>query len=316
MYHNAFEHEPICKEIKKNISDNVLYQHHLTVNLFDNRDIQIKNDKESVVLNYIESSKNGLVLYSYEIKEDEDSFLKREIPNAIYHLIKGFYHLHEYHEDTADSLLRAYESDSKVDIKSVNNAAITRYLQTYEEKFQAYSMQISCLYSRLTQNSTKKTEKFKLLENHELFENLCNNSLGEALYCNTLLKSKYVDGCPKSDNSCDLQRKIILNINNAIENIRLMEQKNQIDFALKGTKIAFKNNTTGLIIAVVGILLALCGIYLTVRSLNTPKYAKDILEYENHIMTNITNNTKSLNLIQTKQDRLITTIQQERKKYK
>lgn len=280
MYHHEGVQIPIKKEISDDISDDANNRHHVTVTLTDQYDIIVKNEREEITLKYEDRCNNGLYLYSFDI-ENENSFLKNEIPNAIYHLIKGFYHTHEFHNNTTDSLLRAYLSASHVNINSKNNEAITHYLKLYEEKFKAYSQQITALCNRLTHNSSIRGSKHEILENHKLLQEICNNALGEALYCNTLLSSKYVDFELKENDYNNEQRKLIINIKNAIENIKLVENKNQSEFNYRNTKIAYKNNTSSFWLTAIGIILSAISIFLAVKSFQTPAFVNDLKKGQN-----------------------------------
>ena len=273
--------------ITRDISDNSSQQHHITVDLKSNFDIAITNSVGKVMLKYIDRSKNGLYLYEYDIDEKHDSslhFVSNEMPNAIYHIIKELFHSHVHHEENADSLLRAYLSPTLIDIKSENNPALVHYLNIYENKFIAYSNQISFLCNQLLSNSKIIAKKHINLDGFKEVERFCHNALGEALYCETLLNSKYTNSDNHlTNNSHNEQRIRILNIRNAIQNIKLIERRNLTEFNYRNTKIAFKNNTQGLRISLLSILLAAFSIYLTVKSFNTPKYAIKIIESQNKL---------------------------------
>ncbi len=47
-------------------------------------------------------------------------------------IIKGFYHIHEFHEDENDSSLSAFISPKDIDIHEPNNAALQHYLKKHE----------------------------------------------------------------------------------------------------------------------------------------------------------------------------------------
>ncbi|MEI8271561.1 MAG: hypothetical protein WCG08_02975 [Paludibacter sp.] len=281
----------IQNNITKDISDNSAQKHHITVNLGANRDIVITNNTGALTLKYKVHSKNGIYLYEYEIDEKSDTsllFISMEMPNAIYHIIKELYHSHVHHEENADSLLRAFVSDQPIDIRTENNEALVHYLTIYEKKFIAYSDQISTLCNKLISNGNIVTKKHLNLNGYKQIDKLCHNALGEALYCETLLNSKYTNSDNHLiDDSHNQQRIRILNIKNAIQNIKLIEKRNLAEFNYRNTKIAFKNHTQGFIISLLSISLATISIYLTVRSFNTPKYAKEIIETQDTIQNRL-----------------------------
>lgn len=93
--------------LQEDISDGIASNtnHHVVIRIdpadMNNHDILIKSTsgthphvKEvTVTLQYEDSSHNGLVQYSYEVDNNnkEARFVVEALPNAIYHLIKGFF---------------------------------------------------------------------------------------------------------------------------------------------------------------------------------------------------------------------------------
>ena len=76
-----------------------------------------------------------MVKYSYVPKRLSDNgfrFDDSTFPEAVYHIIKGFYHIHEFHEDENDSSLSAFISPKDIDIHEPNNAALQHYLKKHE----------------------------------------------------------------------------------------------------------------------------------------------------------------------------------------
>lgn len=311
----------IQNNISRDISDNASQRHHITVTLNTDRGIVIVNNTGTVKLTYKTHSKNGLYLYEYDIDEESDSsllFISKEMPNAIYHIIKELFHSHVHHEENADSLLRAYVSNEPFDIKTENNPALVHYLSIYENKFIAYSNQISSLCNTLLSNSMIITKKHLNLGGYKEIERLCFNALGEALFCETLLNSKYTN----SDNHLsnidhNKQRIRILNIRNAVQNIKLIEKRNLTEFNFRNTKIAFKNNTQGLTISIFSIILATIGIYLTVKSFSTPQYAKDILvsqiNLENELDSSNLNVKRVVNQIEISEKKILNSVRSKKR---
>lgn len=260
--HHATIRKVINNPIRENISDEDGDVHHVKITLNeDNKNIIVDNDTSEIILCYEDHCEIGLYLYSYE-NCDNSSFLKDKIPNAIYHMIKGFYHVHEHHDNNADSVLKnALESDEYINIKSVNNEAFCYYVNIYEEKFNSYFQQLNVLWEELDRRSKIKHEKGKLLDRYKNLIGFCHKALGELLYCNTLLNSQYIN---ESGAGKDLKMQVF-NIKNTIDNIKLIEAKCQMEFNYKSTLISFKDSfryfIISTILAIIGVILAVLSIF-------------------------------------------------------
>ena len=118
-----------------------------------NRSIEVKgkltvksDPKWTLLLNCDDTDPNGLIKYSYHKDSDIDSLNallnnKGNIIHAVYHAIKFFYHVHEFHDEHDDSILEAYYCNNKeneeidIDIHAKDNKAITFYLSSFEKMF-------------------------------------------------------------------------------------------------------------------------------------------------------------------------------------
>jgi hypothetical protein len=273
---------PLKYNVSGNISDNENSQHNVTINLLSGFNITIKNDSGLITtLEHEKHSSNGLFQYKYN--SDENSFISQEVPNAIYHLIKELFHIHEYHECSADSLLNAYVSDKRCEIRDINNDAIVHYFKNFEEIFLGFTNSISALYGKTVLNKNEKARKFQMLESHKEIQDLCHNALGQFLYFNTLINSKYVIINQEDQKNSDDLRMRLLKIKNLIEGIRLIQNKIQVELDIKRTMISFKNSTRGFLLSGISIVVGAIGIYLTVKSFQTPKYANRMLKIEQQI---------------------------------
>lgn len=236
------EIEPINFLTKeKDISDDAACSHHVRVDLDRvSADITIHSSSNAsefdLTLHKINSSRNGLFSYSYELTEEvESAFVGGVIPNAIYHMVKGFYHEHCYHKPECDSVLDAFVSDSEIDIKGMDNEALKHYIIQYEEKFSAFCEQIKYDLDFLQCNSADTDQKFVAFGRRKELNNRCINVLGEYLYCLSLINSKY-NGCCKDDRNCKLYRSVI-NIENAVNNIKLLQEQNLAEFNFKNALV-------------------------------------------------------------------------------
>lgn len=93
---------------------------------------------EHLYLKCIEACKSGLFMYEYEFTPGKPRVLlnsKGNVTHAVYHAIKRFYHQHEFHRTSADSITDPYSSKDKFSIRSINNAALLHYLMQFEYVF-------------------------------------------------------------------------------------------------------------------------------------------------------------------------------------
>jgi len=171
-----------------------------------------------------------------------------------------------------DSLLSAYVSkiQDKVAIDKNNNEPLMHYLRIYEKKFIAYAQQLSMLSQAIKNNEKVLKRKYRLLDNYTLIEKKCQEALGESIYCNTLLNSKYFDCDCKGQIDNDIQRRLSLNIKNAVDNIRVIQEKNLYELNYKNTKISLQLTALSFILTAIGLVMAILGIILTIKSFSHP----------------------------------------------
>ena len=142
--HKSFIEHPIKETIRRNISDLVDEELEIIATLRKDKSIGISalgergKKKGFLRLDYFDCSRNGLIEYSYkethfsDVKSDGFQFTSEIFPEAIYHIIKEFYHVHEYHDHEADTPLPPYTSDKRVDLQQNDNPALQHYLERYE----------------------------------------------------------------------------------------------------------------------------------------------------------------------------------------
>ena len=142
--HKSFIEHPIKETIRRNISDLVNEELEIIATLRKDKSIGIsalgeKGKKKGFLrLEYSDCSRNGLIEYSYkethfsDMKSDGFQFTSEIFPEAIYHIIKEFYHEHEYHDHEADTSLPPYTSNERVDLQQNDNPALQHYLERYE----------------------------------------------------------------------------------------------------------------------------------------------------------------------------------------
>lgn len=141
--HKPFVEHPFQETIRRNISDLVGEDLDIIATIRKDKSIGISAHGKNGVkkfflrLNYVDSSRNGLVEYSYkethcDMKFDGFQFTSEVFPEAIYHIIKEFFHEHEFHEKDADTSLPPYTSDKEVNLQQNDNPALQHYLERYE----------------------------------------------------------------------------------------------------------------------------------------------------------------------------------------
>ena len=192
--------------------------HHVSVEIDtldnSNRDIRIlsrsglkdKVKEVTVDLKYISSSRNGLIQFFYKTdnRNPEAKFITLALSGAIYHLIKGFFHVHEYHANNADSTLFAYTDDNEIDLSANDNSALMFYLKQYEKKFRGYRDSINDKLSLIEEKDKESLDErfFNCTTRHRVLAQQCINALGESLYYDALLHSWYNNSC-KYNHSCE-----------------------------------------------------------------------------------------------------------------
>lgn len=256
----------ITDEISDDISPAAIHHIKIEIDSVDtaNHDITIDSrlgdDRHvTIVLKYINDSHNGLIQYYYEAdnRNHEAKFISEAIPNAIYHLIKSFFHAHEYHHPQGDSTLFAFSSKKEVDIKGQDNEALMHYLEQYEKKFRGYRKSAFEQLQYIEEKNEESADEYYInyLRRHSHLDSLCDKALGESLYYETLLYSWYNGSCKhnreghhlNSCQNCDTQsesckrlHRLALNTKNAIDSIRIIKQGNKNLFDYKNSEYTIK----------------------------------------------------------------------------
>lgn len=248
-------------EREVDISDLQHCPHRVKVRLDESGSVSITTlEKEEVItLRLIDTCSNGLFLYEYSINDEENSLIGKEIPYAIYHIVKEFYHTHEHHAPEEDAYLKPYCSEIKPEIKNNDNEALMHYLKNYHDKFSAYLNQIHYAYNALKERKKSPQATFLVsTKANKQIIGLCMKARGEELYYNALNKSKHNTLC-KSDNKRNPElSKLAFNIENTLESIRLIESKVLHEYSFLTTKlsinIAWVAFFVGLVLGVISLL--------------------------------------------------------------
>ncbi|MDR0660035.1 MAG: hypothetical protein LBG19_04375 [Prevotellaceae bacterium] len=131
-----------------------------------------KFDKKDIVLEYIDACRNGMLLYKYRFNNScpLELAIDKAMPFAVYHLIKGYFHEHEYHSEEKDSLLEAYIQPTRINIKKCDNEALIFYLKGFEEQFAFYNKTLRNNLYQTNEDCAKLKSKLDIDENNEAKE--------------------------------------------------------------------------------------------------------------------------------------------------
>lgn len=209
------------------------------------RDINIYIQEEGssnfelfITLHYEDSSHNGMIKYSYEPKFLEDSefgFDQHSFPEAIYHAIKGLYHIHEFHENENDSSLKPYLSDTDINIHEKNNAALRHYLKNHEEATLNLVNNARHLLLHVTELE-KSHRQNETIKEYKSFPDMYIMALGYDTYIKSLFESVYNEECSIDADDKELRRRAF-NLTNSIRYFKAL-------YAYFDTKIRQTNYTS------------------------------------------------------------------------
>ncbi len=211
-----------------------------------NIEIYTQNEKESkkfdlfLTLYFEKYSHNGMIKYSFESKffeNGEFGFDDKSFPGVVYHIIKEFYHIHEFHEDETDSALLPYLSKEDININEPDNDAIKHYLKNYE-KIILVLVNLAREYARTVIDEEKKNPEF-VLKDFGTFINMYIMVRGYDAYLHSLYKSIYNKKCHTYNEDEKEMRRCAFNIENSVRYFNVL-------FTFFDTKIR-KNNTISIL---------------------------------------------------------------------
>lgn len=200
---------------------------------------------------FVNVSKNGMLHYRYKKQHTEEGKLIDLIMDeAIYHLIKEFFHEHEYHDPSHECILKAYVKplDENLDIKKEDNEALIHYLKQFKDRLRSLRRKtrtnLDNIIKEIRETETNKDSEpqYALLRNlrgdHARIDKDCANALGESIYYKALLNSWYNRSCAirrhnisasETDDANEYSKELhryALNINSAIDGICLIQNRN------------------------------------------------------------------------------------------
>lgn len=243
------------------------------VSIFNDKEGKNKLDDECFSLRYLDHSHNGLFKYEMIIPDEGNALIKIDangnatFPCDIYNKMKGFYHMHNYHAvDGGDSIIKPFISETNIDIKADNNAALKHYLCQYDKKFSHSFMLLSNLYEIMFKKK-RILVYLKLMigkGKHGPFYQMATSIKGDKTYCNTLLSSYYNRfDCISSTGATEAQinevkeaRRRSFNIENITRSVEIMTERVNNRFSLSTSMISFWLACFAIILSVVFFLFA------------------------------------------------------------
>lgn len=215
--HKSFIDHWIQERICRNISDIKINLRIEAVLQIDNKNIDInifdeKGERHNfLTLYYYDHSRNGLVEYYYdEYYYDENNpdgfrFTSDTFPEAVYHIIKEFYHKHEFHENENDTSLPPFTSDQPINLKENDNPALKHYLERYENALtdlvRAIQNARDSIANKNEKNILKKIKRYlkNYLNNYRSYGKIIMKAKGYEVFLNALYGSVYNTQCKIKD---------------------------------------------------------------------------------------------------------------------
>lgn len=292
--------------IERNISDIPDNFNIVKTELLSNGDIDIssKHNEEYEHIIRIERkavSSNGLMLFRYESTGGDTGFrfTREEFPTAVYHMIKGFYHNHDFHEIGEDSTLPPFLSSRNVNIKAKDNPALLHYLKAYSEVIEN-----SVRYLHLAMGKVRSDKKTEVRpEIRSRIERRCLYAIGFDVYMGVLYRSKYNTKCRPANLDDKDWRHRACNIENGIRYIHTIAKEYEdyaheifvgkvIDDAKASVKESRFSTRLGLASVILGLFSILPGLF---QSLIFPiiKHSSNKLEQASEILINPITDTLS-----------------------
>lgn len=150
------------------------------------------HSKGSFTLKYVNSNNRGIIIYSLEIIDADLDPLTTELNGkmnpSIYHLVKGFFHEHEYHSLNEDALLQAHASNSTIDLERDEKIIISDYINQYKNKFEDFLEYSLKEYQRAKNKINSLHQVNKGINGLRHLIEKGNTICGEIEYCKYLLK--------------------------------------------------------------------------------------------------------------------------------
>lgn len=288
VYHD-FSQTTGLDPIEKNISDIPGDDLYVKIELESTGNFKIfkkLNDKYDFVveLKREQISFNGLMMLSYqEVSDGNLHFTSTDFPTAIYHMIKSFYHIHDFHDNDSDSSLPPFVTNHKIDIRNNDNEALQHYLKTYSKVISDTANYIQFLIRRVRYN--KKEFSF---QTRDIIQKLCLYARGYEVYMGVLYHSKYNSIC-NIDSKDRNWRHCACNIENGLRYIRTIEREHGeyiqqsfidkvISDAAYSVRMSNRSNRLGFSSIIIGVISLAVALVLAHKSTNELNSVSDTLK--------------------------------------
>lgn len=311
--------------MEKNISDIPDKELIVKLDLLENGNftVSIKNDKLYdllVELKREQVSSNGLMMFSYKSTSNKETgfrFTSSEFPTAIYHMIKSFYHVHDFHDNDNDSSLAPFISSHEINIQSDNNDALMHYLSKYSD-----IISFIVDYLRRAIRRTRENKDEIRPETRSLIQQFCLSARGYEVYMGVLYRSRYNSLCKIDGGDRDWRHKAC-NIENGLRYIRTIEheyseytQQKFVDKVIKDAesslvsssksiKISKISNYVGIASLVIGVISVFIAFNIARQSTTELKEVKESLQRDIEIIpTSLSETEAKIQGLLIKQDTL------------
>jgi len=267
---------PYHKELENNISDIPNEEFKVKLRLH-NKDIEVyiqdENNNNAFILfttlYFVDFSHNGIVKYSFteaSLGEDGFRFTSDTFPEIIYHMIKSFYHIHEFHESESDSSLQPFVSKEDINIHDMDNIAIHHYLESHEEAILNLVKNARAFLQTAKEKELNKKDA-SIIREYYAFPNMYVMALGYDTYLSSIYNSVYNSKCRISAEKSKYRQRAF-NIKNSIkyfhvlntvfnEKIRETNTLRVLQKAEENLKAITKSANGSLKIGIIGILISL-----------------------------------------------------------
>lgn len=312
IVYNDFS-KPLENSLEKNISDIPGKELIVRLDLSEDGDFSVytKNNEHYdllVKLKREQISSNGLMLFSYNSTSNEENgfrFTSTEFPTAVYHMIKSFYHVHDFHDSDTDSSLPPFVSSETIDIRSKDNKALLHYLNNYNNVISN-----TVRYIQLAIRSTRRNKDEIRPETRSGIQEVCLYARGYEVYMGVLYHSKY-NTISKTESNDREWRHIACNIENGLRYIRTIEreygeytQQRFVDKVIKDAESSLKSsnksikiskisNFVGIASLIIGIISFFAAFKIARQSTNEMREVRDALKQEIEIIPASLSETES-----------------------
>lgn len=225
----------------------------------------------------------GILVYSCEIDNPPanslEERLQSKMPTFIYHYIKDYFHRHIHHHPSHDSLLHAYFSSQPLSLSNATDRVqiMEHYATHYLRKFRAHTDNAQLVFAIAKQNINSRLFINKGIEQFKFLLNEGCEILGEAEFCQALIKME-------TDHIAEATRNALYKEN---EQIGKLQQQVSFAYNLCTASYGIKLGYWGVLFGIAGILISVLSSIISITS--KPDYSPilnrmDSIEREREIL--------------------------------